>query len=209
MSDSAALSAMVKETEGLPPPQPELLRDCPDAAVWPVLTYPHDEQLLRQSAVPVEQFDELLRNLAGSLAMTMYAAGAVGLAAPQVGWNLRVFVIDVLSGQPPQKGRPASQLLVAVNPTIWTLPSPSVRASEKCLSFPGGTAAVARPMQIAMKAYNLRGEAYALGCGYHLARVIQHEYDHLQGTLMVDRLDPVGARKLQRAMKLHKRRALH
>lgn len=200
MDGASELVAMAEATKGLPPPKPELLGDCPEADVRRVLTYPHDEELLRVPTVPVENFDQDLRDAVGSLAMTMYAMDAIGLAAPQVGCNLRIFVADVLSGQAPQKGQPPSQLLVAVNPTVWLLPSQPVRAVEQCLSFPGGKATVERPMQIAMKAYNLRGEPYALGCGYHLARVIQHEYDHLEGTLMLDRLDSDAERKLKRRM---------
>lgn len=200
MGELDVLTTMANETKGLPPPKPELLGDCPEAEVRRVLTYPHDEELLRAPTVPVEEFDQDLRNAVGSLAMTMYAADAIGIAATQVGCNLQIFVADVLSGQAPQKGRPASQLLVAINPTVWLLPSQPVRSVEQCLSFPGASATVERPLQIAMKAYNLRGEPYALGCGYHLARVIQHEYDHLQGILMIDRLDAVAQLKLKREM---------
>lgn len=191
----ADLAEMVKETEGLGPPEPEILKDCGDGVVRPILVYPNPR--LRDETAESD-FDERLRKLVADLATTMYAVGGVGLAAPQIGEPDRVFVIDLMNGQPPQKGRPPSQLLVAVNPIIWPVPGKERRDAERCLSFPDLVENVTRPSQVILKAYSHLGKPYALGCGADLARAIQHEYDHLEGVLLVDHMPKKKARDLRR-----------
>lgn len=193
----ADLAEMVKETEGLGPPEPEILKDCGDGAVRPILLYPNPR--LRDETAEAD-FDERLRKLVADLATTMYAVGGVGLAAPQIGEPDRVFVIDLMNGQPPQKGRPASQLLVAVNPIVWPVPGKVHRDAERCLSFPDFVENVTRPNQVILKAYSHLGRPYALGCGSDLARAIQHEYDHLEGRLLIDYLPKKKARDLRRCL---------
>jgi len=199
----ADLAEMVKETEGLGPPEPEMLRDCGDGEIRPILVYPNPR--LRDETAEAD-YDERLRKLVADLATTMYAVGGVGLAATQIGEPDRVFVIDLMNGQPPQKGRPPSQLLVAVNPIVWPIPGKERRDSERCLSFPDLVENVTRPNQVVLKAYNHHGKPYALGCGADLARAIQHEYDHLEGVLLIDHMPKKKARDLRRYLVARGRR---
>lgn len=199
----ADLAEMVQETEGLGPPEPELLKDCGDGVVRPILVYPNPR--LRDETSEAD-FDDRLRKLVADLATTMYAVGGIGLAAPQIGEPDRVFVVDLLNGQPPQKGRPPSQLLVVVNPIVWPIPGKVRRDAERCLSFPDVVENVTRPNQIVLKAYNHYGKPYALGCGSDLARAVQHEYDHLEGRLLIDHMSKKDARDLRRLLVSRSRR---
>jgi len=191
----ASLEEMARETEGLGPPEPEMLKDCGDGEVRPILVYPSPR--LRDDTADVLDFDDRLRKLVADLTTTMYTVGGIGLAATQIGETDRVFVIDLMNGQPPQKGRPPSQLLVAVNPKVWFIPGKTKRDAERCLSFPDAVENITRPHQIVMKAFNHRGKPYALGCAADLARAIQHEYDHLEGVLLIDHMPKKKARDLR------------
>lgn len=192
------LEDMAAETEGLGPPEPEMLRDCGDGEIRPILVYPNPR--LRDDTAQVLDFDDRVRKLVADLATTMYAAGGIGLAATQIGEADRVFVVDVLNGQPPQKGKPTNQLLVAVNPKVWFIPGKVKRDAERCLSFPDAVELVTRPASIILKAHTHRGKPYAMGCSATLARAIQHEYDHLEGKLLVDYMPKKKVRDLKRRM---------
>jgi len=198
------LAVMAAETEGLGPPSPELLQDCSDGVVCPILVYPNAR--LREPAAEVIDFDDRIRKLVADLATTMYAIGGVGLAAPQIGDPERVFVLDILNGQPPQKGRPANQLLVAVNPKVWVVPGKTRRDAERCLSFPDVVELITRPASVILKACDHRGKPYAMGCGADMARAIQHEFDHLEGKLLIDYLPKKKARDLKRRIHSRTRR---
>lgn len=187
---------MIEATQGLGPPEPDTLMDCGDGEVKPILTYPSPR--LRDVSSEIEDFDESVRKLVADLTTTMYAAGGVGLAAPQIGEADRVFVIDILNGVPPQKGRPTNQLLVAVNPQVWAVPGKTRKDAERCLSFPDVVEVVERPVSVILKAWNHRGEPYALGCSADLARAVQHENDHLDGRLLIDHMPKKKARDLKR-----------
>jgi len=187
------LEDMVRETAGLGPPRPEMLRDCGDGEVLPVLTYPNPR--LRDESGEVE-YDDTLRKLVADLAVTMYTVGGIGIAAPQIGTPARVFVIDLLNGHPVEPNQPRSQLLVAVNPQIWPLPDKTKRDAERCLSFPDVIEVIERPSRVIMKAFTHRGTPYAIACGADLARAIQHEFDHLEGRLLIDYVDKKTARRV-------------
>lgn len=201
----ADLEEMARETAGLGPPDPETLSDCADGEVRPILTYPSPR--LREEAGEVE-FGEDLRKLVADLATTMYMANGVGISAPQIGIPARVFVVDVLNGLPPQKGRPTNQLLVAVNPKLWIVPGKSRRDAERCLSFPDAVELVNRPLAVILKAHTHKGKPYALGCSADLARAIQHEFDHLEGKLLIDYMAKKKARTLSRRLVSLKKRRL-
>jgi peptide deformylase len=112
---------------------------------------------------------------------TMYAAPGIGLAAPQVGVPLRIFVVDLSVGRDP------SGLITMINPVFVTRDGMQLE-DEGCLSVPGFTATVARPERVVVRGLNREGiEHTAEGAGL-LARAFQHEIDHLDGTLFVDRL---------------------
>lgn len=200
----AELEEMARETQGLGAPEPETLGDCGDGEVKPILTYPSPR--LREESGEVE-FDEDLRKLVADLATTMYAANGIGISAPQIGVPARVFIVDIMNGQPPQKGRPLNQLLVAVNPKLWAVPGKVRRDAERCLSFPDAVELIERPLSVILKAWTHKGKPYALGCSSDLARAIQHEYDHLEGKLLIDYMAKKKARDLNRRLvSLKKRR---
>lgn len=151
-------------------------------AVLPLLTFP--DERLKQSAVEVERFDQALYEFIRDLEETMRAGPAgVGIAAPQVGCLQRIVIVDV-SAKPKLKhhGR-----LILVNPQI-TQRDGRVMGREGCLSVPDYTGNVIRAQQIHLKAYNERGTLLELECEDFEARAIQHEIDHLDGLLFLDRL---------------------
>jgi peptide deformylase len=112
---------------------------------------------------------------------TMYAAPGVGLAAPQVGVGVRIFVCDISVGRSP------ADLLTFVNPAFVEREGMQLE-EEGCLSMPGFNATVARPSRVIMKGLNRDGEEHSVEATGLLARCFQHEMDHLDGTLFVDRL---------------------
>lgn len=186
---------LMNETQGLEPPEPDRMMDCGDGKVQDILCYP-DPALRR----PTEEaaFDDDLRKLVADLAATFYASNAKGISAPQIGVSKRVFLVDILNSAPPKEGRPASQLLIAVNPKLWVMPGRLVGGSEGCLSFPKATLGIVRPDQIVLKAFTRQGKPFVMGCAADLARVIQHEFDHLNGKLLIDYLDKKQARDFSR-----------
>lgn len=165
----------------------------------PILRYGADA--LQLTARPVDDFGTDLQTLIDDMIETMYAAPGVGLAAPQVGVALRVFVAD------PSSGRSASDLVVLVNPEIVEQEG-AQREEEGCLSLPGFTARIARPAQVVLTGVDREGTPVHLEGEGLQARVFQHELDHLDGSLFVDRLQGIRrdvivrrVRKLQRAGK--------
>ena len=148
-------------------------------AILPIRIYP--DPVLRVKCPPVERFDRELRELATAMVETMHHAPGVGLAAPQVGVELRLAVVDLSVGKDPE------QLLVLVNPEVLAAEG-SATEVEGCLSIPELTDKVERPERIRLGARDLQGEAYELEAEDWLARAIQHEIDHLDGVLFVDRL---------------------
>ncbi|MCL4838733.1 MAG: peptide deformylase [Thermoanaerobaculia bacterium] len=147
--------------------------------VRPIVLYP--DPILRQRCRPVEQFDAGLRRLASEMVETVHAAPGLGLAAPQVGSDLRLFVVDLSVGEDP------SALHVLVNPVLVAESGCQVDA-EGCLSIPGITERVARPAEVRFAARDLDGLPFELAGSGLLARALCHELDHLDGVLFVDRL---------------------
>jgi peptide deformylase len=145
----------------------------------PILRY--GEQILHGPARPVDALTSDIDRLINDMIETMYAAPGIGLAAPQVGVALRVFVVDISLGRDP------SGLIVAVNPEFVVREGMQLE-DEGCLSVPGFNATVVRPERAVVKALDRHGaERQYEGTGL-LARAFQHEIDHLDGTLFVDRL---------------------
>jgi peptide deformylase len=129
----------------------------------------------------VERFDEGLARLVADLVETCHAAPGLGLAAPQVGVNLRVAVLDLSIGKDPQ------QVLVLVNPAVVSVEG-EVREEEGCLSIPGLSEAVARPARVVIEAADARGRVRRIPAEGLLARALCHETDHLDSKLFVERL---------------------
>lgn len=149
------------------------------------------EAVLHEPAAAVTAFDADLHELIRDLFDTMDAAPGVGLAAPQVGVGLRVFVYDY----PLQDGTPRRGAVV--NPELFVSPV-DVRDSteaddEGCLSFPGERYALVRSDKSILQAHDEKGVAFSLECDGWFARILQHEFDHLNGVMYLDRLDPIQA----------------
>jgi len=149
-----------------------------------ILTYP--DPFLSTKAAPVARMDDSVRKLVDDMFETMYAASGVGLAAPQVGVGRRVIVVDV---SPVEKEVPPMAL---VNPEILSRRG-MVEATEGCLSVPGVEGVVARPELVTVKGLNELGEPVKFEAGGLLARALQHEIDHLDGVLFIDRLSATAA----------------
>ena len=133
------------------------------------------DDVLRKRCREVEEIDDRLLTLIEDMKETMYDADGVGLAAPQVGILKRLFVIDIGEGP-----------LVFINPEIVET-SGSQIDEEGCLSLPGETEEVMRPNYVRARALNEKGEEFEIEAEELLARAILHEYDHLNGTLFIDR----------------------
>ncbi|MCU0280527.1 MAG: peptide deformylase [Acidimicrobiia bacterium] len=149
-------------------------------AVFPIRTYP--DPVLRTPAAPVGRIDDDIRRLVADMLETMYQAPGVGLAAPQIGVALRVVVFDI--GDGPHH---------LINPVLLET-SGSWSFDEGCLSVPGRYWTVKRPGFARARGLNLKGEEIEYAGEELLGRVLQHEIDHVGGTLILERL-PRRARK--------------
>jgi peptide deformylase len=169
----------------------------------PVVTYGHP--VLRQKGQRVERITPEIEQLIADMFETMYDAKGVGLAAQQVGKALQLTVIDIreaterpstleLDGQPVS---PDSLMPLALINPEWTGVNEEVEGAEGCLSFPEIYADISRPETIDVRAMNQKGEVITFRCGGLLSRAIQHEYDHLQGVLFIDRMDKATLKKLK------------
>jgi peptide deformylase len=147
--------------------------------IRPILRY--GERPLHQSASNVDVFDEALQRLIDDLIETMYAAPGIGLAAPQVGVSQSLFVVD-LSG-----GRTAGEVIVMVNPTFVEREGTQLE-EEGCLSAPGFNATVVRPARTVLRGLDREGKERTIEATGLLARAFQHEMDHLDGMVFIDRL---------------------
>jgi len=151
----------------------------------------YGDPVLRQRARDVEDIDGRIKQLADDMAETMYAAPGVGLAAPQVGVQKRMFVYDVGHGEGPR---------TIVNPVLaeargeWTF-------EEGCLSVPGLSWPIVRPKEVHLVGVGLDGEEISVEADEFLARVFQHEVDHLDGVLLVERLDDDQRREAKRILR--------
>ena len=145
----------------------------------PILKY--GDPLLHEPAQPVEAVTLEIDRLVDDMIETMYAAPGVGLAAPQVGVALRIFVVDISIGHDP------SALTVFVNPEFVERDGVQLE-EEGCLSVPGFNATVVRPSRVVIRGLDRASRVQQQEASGLLARAFQHEMDHLDGTLFVDRL---------------------
>lgn len=141
----------------------------------------YGEKSLREPSKEVHKVSKKISELVHDLLETMYAKNGVGLAAPQIGVNYRVFVIDVSSNDEPLKP------LVFINPKIIKK-SGAVISNEGCLSFPEAYTDVKRYKNVTVKALDINGRSFVMEGkdGSLLARAMQHEFDHLDGILFID-----------------------
>ena len=147
--------------------------------IRPILKY--GDSILHEKARVVDAITPDIDRLVDDMIETMYAAPGVGLAAPQVGVPLRIFVVDV------SVGRDSGGLLVMINPEFVERDGVQLE-EEGCLSVPGFNATVMRPMRVIVKGLDRHGQDYQHEGNGLLARAFQHEMDHLDGALFVDRL---------------------
>lgn len=162
-----------------------------------VIHYP--DQRLRRVSAPITDFGPALAGFAERLKQLMEQGQGVGLAAPQVGVNLRVIVANP-TGQP-------EDARVYVNPKIDQQGTPA-DAEEGCLSLPGVHVAVRRPQTCRVRAQDLEGRPFEAVLEGLLARIVQHETDHLDGVLIIDRMGPsdqIATRKTLRALEAQSR----
>lgn len=167
--------------------------------VRPILRY--GDASLHHPARPVDAFTPEVDRLIEDMVETMYAAPGIGLAAPQVGVPLRVFVVDLSIGRSP------ADLIVMVNPEFVQRDGVQLE-EEGCLSAPGFNATVVRPARAIVRGMDRSGEPHEIEGTALLARAFQHEMDHLDGVVFIDRLRGIKRdlivrkiRKLRRAGK--------
>jgi peptide deformylase len=147
--------------------------------IRPIVRYGAD--VLHRPAAQVPAITPEIEQLVDDMIQTMYAAPGVGLAATQVGVSLRIFVVDISVGRSP------TDLLTFINPEFVERDGMQLE-EEGCLSVPGFNATVARPERAVIKGLNREGVEHVVEGRGLLARAFQHEMDHLDGTLFVDRL---------------------
>lgn len=145
-----------------------------------ITRYP--EPVLRQPADPVEAFDEKLKDIVQAMLTAMRRANGVGLAAPQVGLKRRILVFN-------PTGEEADDVIL-VNSEILDFAGPRVLGEEGCLSFPEIYGEILRRDRVRVRAQDLDGEAFEAEYEGFPARIVQHEQDHLEGVLLVDRMSP-------------------
>lgn len=153
----------------------------------------YPDPALSAPTVPVDKFDDELKNLVAEMFETMHQANGVGLAAPQIGKSLKLAVIDVS----PDKPEP----LVLVNPVIVKKSRNKETDEEGCLSFPDIHAKISRAAEVTVEAQDADGEKFTLQASGLLARCLQHEIDHLDGIFFVNRASIAARLSLRSALK--------
>ena len=177
----------------------------------------YDEPVLRAPGRRVEKFDAALRQFADDMLETMYAAEGIGLAAQQVDKDIQFCVVDLQLRERDREADFNHQLdgrrvpldllfpLALANPVVEVLDGPTGPYEEGCLSFPEIKGTVIRPLAISVRFQDLDGKPHLLHCDGLLARCIQHEVDHLNGVLFIDRMTPQSLTKVETKVKKLKR----
>ena len=159
----------------------------------------YGDPVLRHRAEEVSQCDDRLHRLVRDMIATMGNAAGLGLAAPQVGVSQRVFVVDV-SPMGEEAGKVPDQPMVFINPILEQFSEETVELQEGCLSIPDIQEDIVRPAGVRVVYRDLQGDACILDAVGILARVIQHEFDHLNGVLLIDHLGPFRRGLLHRKL---------
>jgi peptide deformylase len=171
--------------------------------ILPITKY--GNPVLRQKGARIEQITPQIEQLVKDMFETMYAAAGVGLAAQQVGQALQLTVIDVrgVKDRPSTlevDGKPAEvkeyMPVVLINPELKPFGNPAT-GPEGCLSFPEMYADITRPEFVDVTATNLKGERFSFRAGGLLGRAVQHEFDHLNGILFIDRMSSESKAELK------------
>jgi len=157
------------------------------------------DEVLREKCKPVTEFDDALRILIQAMYETMEEANGIGLAAPQVGVDKRFFVVGLPDGTKKE----------FINPQITGTSVETSPYEEGCLSLPEVYHDVIRPSKVIIEAQDMNGNPFTLKASGLMARVIQHEYDHLDGVLFIDHLSEEEKGKVIRAYEKKSRRRRH
>jgi peptide deformylase len=154
-------------------------------SVLPIITY--NDPVLREKTQPVKENTEELQTLIDDMFDTMYNSSGVGLAAPQIGKEIQLFVMDA-DGITEEVDEPSMGPMVFINPTIIEKTGEKVKLEEGCLSIPDVRDDVVRPDQVVVEYLDRDFNKQTITATGWVSRVIQHEYDHLQGVLFLDYL---------------------
>jgi peptide deformylase len=174
----------------------------------------YGEPVLRQRGATIAKFDQALAAFARDMRETMIENEGIGLAAQQVGKAVRLFVADLQTRTPEAekitldgKTVPPALImpLVVVNPQVEYAPGETRSSEEGCLSFPGVRGKVVRPWAVRLRYQDLQGQPHVLETSGLLARVIQHEFDHVEGVLFIDRMDVKYVEEIEPELKKLKR----
>ncbi len=169
----------------------------------------YPDPILRRVAKPITRIDDDVRSKVAQMFEIMYAERGVGLAAPQVGWSARLFVVNVTGEPDPEAER------VYINPGISIPPDGVAEESDEegCLSIPGVRGNVARHLRVIVSALDLNAQEFEDDVRDVDARVVQHEFDHLDGILFITRLSLTArmqsAKALKQLEKDYRERAVH
>lgn len=158
----------------------------------------YGDPILREVAQKVEKIDDEILEILDNMVETMYETKGVGLAAPQVGISKRIFVCDQGDGV----------VRKVINPVITPLTEKLIDCEEGCLSVPGIYKKVQRPEKIRVEYMNEKGEEVIEEIEGFLAIVMQHEYDHLDAVLFVDRISPIAKRMISKKLQTLKKETL-
>jgi peptide deformylase len=157
------------------------------------------DPILRTKSVLVDKFDQALKDLVDNMFETMYAESGAGLAAIQVGVAQRIFVVDVSEDR--------SGAMVFINPEITYFSDELIALNEGCLSFPGGRVMIDRPQMVRVSFQDINGTRKEIEADDWLARAVQHELDHLNGILLIDRVSKLKSemliKKVKKLQQLH------
>ena len=154
-----------------------------------IVQYP--DSLLRQQSLDVTEFDDSLKALADNLKDTLYSTSGIGLCAPQIGHSIRLLIMDLSDDH--------SAPEVFVNPTIRNRAGLAI-AEERCLSLPGVAAKVMRSGQVLLQAHDLNGDVFEREYEGMKAVCLQHEIDHLEGKLFIDRISRLRSLLFRRTL---------
>ncbi len=160
--------------------------------------YTLDDEVLRQDTEKVTVFDPALSCLVDAMFDTLEQADGVGLAAPQVGISKKIFIVDLRKGD---EGK-----YVFINPEIIQMSIEEGPYEEGCLSIPGFYREVIRPLCVTIQAQDVRGKHFTLDASGLLARVIQHENDHLNKILFIDHLSAEEKERIEKAFRKKNRK---
>ena len=154
----------------------------------------YGDPVLRTATEEVTEFDDSLPAIIDGMAEVLYNENGVGLAAPQVGLSKKIVIIDLSFGEK------VDNILPVINPEIIETEGECIM-EEGCLSFPGIYEDIARPEKVKIRYQDIKGETHELEADGFLARVIQHEFDHLDGVLFVDRLSIIKKNLLAKSLR--------